>query len=142
MPVRWQIGSQSLSCAASLRAPDLGLDYMSLEPGVTTLSFTRDEPGVYVSTYATRCSRGRSRPRPNRRTAQASANLHRRYGDPQGTWPTLGSPGAGDHRARTEIQESFVTDCCKSDTTEAAGCCGGESATVAVDEGCCATQHA
>jgi sulfite exporter TauE/SafE/copper chaperone CopZ/plastocyanin len=52
VPVQWEIDSQALSCAASLYAPDLGVDYMGLEPGVTTLSFTLDEPGVYVYTCA------------------------------------------------------------------------------------------
>lgn len=52
VPVQWEIDSQALSCAASLYAPDLGIDYMGLEPGVTTLSITLDEPGVYVYTCA------------------------------------------------------------------------------------------
>lgn len=52
VPVQWEIDSQALSCAASLYAPDLAIDYMGLEPGVTTLSFTLDEPGVYVYTCA------------------------------------------------------------------------------------------
>lgn len=52
IPVQWEIDSQALSCAASLYAPDLGIDYMGLEPGVTTLSFTLDEPGTYGYTCA------------------------------------------------------------------------------------------
>jgi len=51
VPVRWEIESTALSCAASLYAPDLGIDYMGLEPGVTTLTFTLD-PGTYAYTCA------------------------------------------------------------------------------------------
>lgn len=44
--VRWEIISVSLSCAASLYAPDLGIEPMVLEPGLNVLEFTPAEAGT------------------------------------------------------------------------------------------------
>lgn len=52
VPVTWEIDSQALTCAASLYAPDLGIDYMGLEPGVNTLTFTLEQPGTYTFSCA------------------------------------------------------------------------------------------
>lgn len=47
VPVRWEIESVALSCAASIYAPDLGIEPMVLEPGTTVIDLTFAEPGTY-----------------------------------------------------------------------------------------------
>ena len=44
--VRWEIDSVAVSCAASLYAPDLGIEPMVLEPGTNVLTFTPSEVGT------------------------------------------------------------------------------------------------
>jgi uncharacterized protein len=50
IPIEWQIDSVALSCAASLYAPDLGIESMALDSGVNTLTLTLDKPGTYSYT--------------------------------------------------------------------------------------------
>lgn len=47
VPVRWEIESVAVSCAASLYAPDLGIEPMVLEPGTTVIELVLEEPGTY-----------------------------------------------------------------------------------------------
>jgi uncharacterized protein len=44
--VRWEIDSVSISCAASLYAPELGINPTNLQPGVNVLRFTPTEVGT------------------------------------------------------------------------------------------------
>lgn len=44
--VRWEIDSTAISCAASIYAPDLGIEPVVLDPGVNVLSFTPTQTGT------------------------------------------------------------------------------------------------
>lgn len=46
VPVRWEVDSVAASCASALHAPAMGIGTVLLSPGVTTFTFTPDEPGV------------------------------------------------------------------------------------------------
>jgi len=45
-PVRWEIDSVAVSCAASVYAPEMGISTVVLDPGVNTLSFTPTATGT------------------------------------------------------------------------------------------------
>ncbi len=45
MPVRWEIRSDALTCAATIRSADLALD-VDLDPGDNTVTFTPERTGV------------------------------------------------------------------------------------------------
>lgn len=47
VPIRWEIDSVAVSCAASLWAPDLGIEPQVLRPGLNVLELQLDEPGTY-----------------------------------------------------------------------------------------------
>ncbi|NTW38374.1 MAG: hypothetical protein HGA44_00565 [Cellulomonadaceae bacterium] len=51
-PVRWEIDSVAVSCAASIYAPEMGIATVVLEPGVNTLGFTPTETGTLHYTCA------------------------------------------------------------------------------------------
>ena len=51
-PVRWEIDSTAVSCAASITAPELGLEPVILRPGVNTLTFTPTRTGTLHYTCA------------------------------------------------------------------------------------------
>ena len=48
VPIRWEIDSVAVSCAASLWAPDLGIEPQVLRPGVNVVELQLDEPGTYA----------------------------------------------------------------------------------------------
>ncbi|WP_225753553.1 sulfite exporter TauE/SafE family protein [Actinotalea sp. Marseille-Q4924] len=48
VPIRWEIDSVAVSCAASLWAPDLGIEPQVLRPGVNVVELVLDEPGTYA----------------------------------------------------------------------------------------------
>ncbi|MBC7291826.1 MAG: sulfite exporter TauE/SafE family protein [Actinotalea sp.] len=50
VPIRWEIDSVAVSCAASLWAPDLGIQPQVLRPGLNVLELRLDEPGTYSYT--------------------------------------------------------------------------------------------
>ena len=45
MPVRWEIQSDALTCAATIRSADLGID-VNLDPGENEVTFTPERTGV------------------------------------------------------------------------------------------------
>ncbi|EYR63504.1 hypothetical protein N866_20180 [Actinotalea ferrariae CF5-4] len=47
VPIRWEIDSVAISCAASLWAPDLGIEPQVLQPGLNVIELVLDEPGTY-----------------------------------------------------------------------------------------------
>jgi uncharacterized protein len=47
VPIRWEIDSVAVSCAASLWAPDLGIRPQLLRPGLNIIELQLDEPGTY-----------------------------------------------------------------------------------------------
>jgi sulfite exporter TauE/SafE/copper chaperone CopZ len=57
-PVRWEIDSVAVSCAASLYAPEMGLETITLKPGINTLSFTPTTTGTYHYSCAMGMYRG------------------------------------------------------------------------------------
>ncbi|HEY3544474.1 MAG TPA: sulfite exporter TauE/SafE family protein [Propionicimonas sp.] len=57
-PVRWEIDSVAVSCAASLYAPELGLETIALKPGINTLTFTPTTTGTYHYSCAMGMYRG------------------------------------------------------------------------------------
>ncbi|HEY3546220.1 MAG TPA: sulfite exporter TauE/SafE family protein [Propionicimonas sp.] len=57
-PVRWEIDSVAVSCAASLYAPEMGLETIALKPGINTLTFTPTTTGTYHYSCAMGMYRG------------------------------------------------------------------------------------